>query len=152
MLMRMDREAIVVLSIGYEGRTADELVELVAARAADVVVDVRLTPRSRRPGLSARGLAAALAERGIGYRHLPGLGNPKANRAAFRGVEPAEGRARYLEQLGTVGAADLTELEALLAGHRVALLCVERDPARCHRSCITEQLAAVLPGLVVEVV
>jgi uncharacterized protein (DUF488 family) len=140
-----------VLSVGYEGRTAEEVVDLVAAAGADVLVDVRLTPRSRKPGLSSRRLAAALAERGVEYRHLPGLGNPRPNRAAFHRADPAAGRAAYLDHLLAAGAADLDELRALLPGRRVALLCVERDAAHCHRACITEQLLAVDPGLAVVV-
>jgi hypothetical protein len=34
--------------------------------------------------MSKRKLAAALGEAGIGYVHLPALGNPKDNREPFR--------------------------------------------------------------------
>jgi uncharacterized protein (DUF488 family) len=138
-----------VVSVGYEGRTADELVELLVEAGVELLVDVRLTPRSRKPGLSSTRLAGALRERGIGYRHLPGLGNPEPLRAAFHRVDPSEGKARYLEHLGASGAEALAELHDLVTGQRVALLCLERDAAHCHRSCITDRLVAAEPSLVV---
>lgn len=59
-----------------------------------MLVDVRLTPLSRKPRLSKTKLAAALADVGIEYVHHRALGNPKDNRAGFREGQPAS-RARY---------------------------------------------------------
>jgi hypothetical protein len=39
-----------LLSVGYEGRTVDDLVDLLVAEGVEVVADVRLTPMSRKPG------------------------------------------------------------------------------------------------------
>ena len=83
-----------LVTVGYEGRTAEELVSAVAEAGVDVLADVRLTPLSRKPGLSKRRLAAALAGAGIKYVHLPALGNPQDNREAFRRGDPAS-RARF---------------------------------------------------------
>ncbi|PPJ18215.1 hypothetical protein C5E45_10195 [Nocardia nova] len=43
---------------------------LLAEAGVATVVDVRLTPISRKPGLSKTKLSAALAEAGIRYVHL----------------------------------------------------------------------------------
>ncbi|WP_258081414.1 DUF488 domain-containing protein [Nocardia nova] len=59
-----------LFTVGYEGRRADELVMLLAEAGVATVVDVRLTPISRKPGLSKTKLSAALAEAGIRYVHL----------------------------------------------------------------------------------
>ncbi len=51
-----------------------------ALRAAGVarLADVRAVAASRKRGFSKTALAAGLAEAGIGYTHLRGLGTPKA--------------------------------------------------------------------------
>ena len=89
-----------ITTIGYESRTVDELIERLADADVKVVVDVRLTPLSRKPGLSKNGLAARLRDAGIDYVHLPDLGNPRDNRAGFRRGD-ANAVARYRAVLAT---------------------------------------------------
>lgn len=50
----------------------------------DVLVDVRLTPLSRKPGLSKLRLSDALNAARVEYLHLPALGKPRENRGGFR--------------------------------------------------------------------
>jgi uncharacterized protein (DUF488 family) len=69
-----------------------------------VLVDVRLTPLSRKPGLSKTKLSEALAAVGIKYVHHRALGNRRDNRAGFRAGEP-DSRARYREVLDSAAAA-----------------------------------------------
>ena len=130
---------------GYEGRTVADLVEFTRAMVAEWVVDVRLTPLSRKPGFSKRALAAALTEAGIQYLHLPALGNPRDNRAGFADANGPQGqaaRARYASEVLATDAAReaLDQLRALGARGRVVLFCFEADGRCCHR---TEVLHAV---------
>jgi uncharacterized protein (DUF488 family) len=131
-----------VTGIGYEGHTQADLIAALRAAGIATVADVRLNPVSRKPGLSKRGLAAALDEAGIAYLHLPALGNPRDARAAFHGSAsrlPAA-RAHYAARLTTPEAqAALAEIRA--AASPVALLCLEADESRCHRHVILEHLA-----------
>ena len=83
-----------LISLGYEGRDAADLIEQLRASGVNALVDVRLTPLSRKPGLSKKRLAAALGEAGIAYVHLPQLRNPKENRASFRAGE-AQSHEQY---------------------------------------------------------
>ena len=139
----------VLVTVGYEGRSAAELVAALAEAGVTVLADVRLTPSSRKPGLSRRALAAALAAAGIEYLHLPALGNPRDNREPFRRGDPGS-RARFQELLAAPPArAALAELESRIPGERVALLCFERDADRCHRQLVSEQLLGRDPGLAV---
>jgi uncharacterized protein (DUF488 family) len=113
-----------------------------------LVVDVRLTPMSRKRGLSKHGLAQTLNEAGIDYLHLPQLGNPRDNRDAYpRGDPKALDRYRALLRSE---AATLDELDVRSRAQAIALLCVERDPARCHRMLVAEALVARDPDLTVE--
>ncbi|MBI5088832.1 MAG: DUF488 domain-containing protein, partial [Actinobacteria bacterium] len=90
-------------TIGYEGLIVDELVDQLRADGVEVVVDVRLNPISRKPGLSKTRLAAALDAVGIGYVHERALGNPPDNRAALRAGD-ADAWERLRAQLASAAA------------------------------------------------
>jgi len=49
-----------LVTIGYEGRTAPELIDELVRAGVDVLVDVRFTPVSRKAGMSERRLGEAL--------------------------------------------------------------------------------------------
>lgn len=135
-----------VVSIGYEGRTADELIASVVAAGVDVLVDVRLNPISRKPGLSKTKLAAALHEAGVDYLHLRTLGNPRENRDPFWSGRVAEG-VQHFRTLMTAPepTASLDELALLAQSRRVAVLCFERDHDKCHRQVVTDNISSRIP-------
>ncbi len=138
-----------LVSIGYEGKTVGDLVAQLLGQDVRVLVDVRLTPLSRKPGLSKTKLAAALRAAGIEYVHHRALGNPKDNRAGFRAGEP-ESLARYREVLDTTDASDaLAHVCELLDGGAVALLCFEHDHAECHRNIVVDRVLETRPNAAV---
>ncbi len=51
-----------LVSIGYEGKTLSDLVTQLLEQGVRVLVDVRLTPLSRKPGLSKTKLTEAQAK------------------------------------------------------------------------------------------
>jgi uncharacterized protein (DUF488 family) len=129
-----------VMTIGYQHRAVDQLIEDLAAADVEIVADVRLTPLSRKAGLSKNGLAALLRDAGIDYVHLRALGNPRDNRDAFRRGAP-DAIARYRAVLGTPEAqAALEKLLRLATQQRVALMCFEHDAGECHRSMVADAL------------
>jgi len=138
-----------VFSIGYEGRTLQELLKLLEVYRVDLVVDVRENPISRKPGFNRRQLSAALQSAGIDYRHEPLLGNPKENREAFQRGHLAAGRKRYFEHLNNGSRAAYEEIVELAFSLRLVLLCFERDEERCHRSCLLQQAKADHPALAI---
>ena len=139
--------ALALVSLGYEGRTAHELVANLRREAVSVLVDVRLTPLSRKPGLSKHRLAQALADVGIRYVHLPALGNPPENRPAFRAGDPA-GRRHFIKILeGEHATEALQHVAELLDGGTVALLCFERRHDSCHRHLVAEALRRQNPSV-----
>jgi uncharacterized protein (DUF488 family) len=125
----------------------EELVDLLHDARVDELVDVRLNAISRKPGFSKRRLAEAMEAAGIEYRHEPSLGNPKDNREAFR---RGDGVPRYVERLLSEGREALDSVARSGGDRTVALLCLERDPAGCHRRCIAEEAVRLDPSLVVE--
>lgn len=135
-----------LISIGYEGRTAEDLIDDLAAQDVHVLIDVRLTPLSRKPGLSKRRLAERLAEAGIDYLHLKALGNPKENRQPFWDGRVEDGCEAFAELLNSdAPQAALQTIADLMATSTVAVLCFERDHDRCHRQVVTERVADRIP-------
>ena len=128
-----------VVGVGYEGRDAEQFVHELLATGVDVVVDVRLTPISRKRGFSKRALAETLEEAGIRYEHLRALGNPKDNRAGFAGGADDLRAAldRYSTLLADADAvAALDRVAELATSERVAVLCFEAHDHRCHRQVV----------------
>ncbi|WP_026415629.1 DUF488 family protein [Actinomadura oligospora] len=127
--------------LGYQGHVLDSFLDRLAAEHVTTVVDVRLTPISRKRGFSKRAFAEALTSSGIEYLHAPALGNPKTNRAAFAGgpEELAAGRDRFAALLEDPTAQDwLNQIAVLAAEHKVALVCFEADQQRCHRDVVAD--------------
>lgn len=142
-----------LVSIGYEGRTVDELVRELINQDVDVLVDVRLTPLSRKPGLSKRKLTAHLAGAGIDYLHLKALGNPKQNREAFWQGRVADGCQFFDDLLSSPEPESALEAVAGLATNSVvAVLCFEREHDRCHRQVVTTRVIERIPSGVSPVV
>jgi hypothetical protein len=141
-----------LVSVGYEGRDADDLVGFLRSAEVNVLVDVRLNPISRKPGLSKTKLAEVLAANGIGYIHYRELGNPKDNRDGFRaGKQSALNRFRALLQDEKAERA-LGHVSELLDREVVALLCFEHSHEACHRGLVAEALADRTPSLSVKTV
>lgn len=139
MLMRMTR----LFTIGYEGATLAEFIETLAEAGVKTLVDVRAVPASRKPGFSKKGLSAALAERGIAYRHLQRLGTPVDGRTAARAGDHAKMRRIYLDHLDAADAqAEMAMLIDQARESPSALLCFEREPSACHRSVLVDALEA----------
>ena len=132
-----------IFSIGYEGATVAEFLAALTRAGVGRVIDVRALPLSRRPGFSKSPLRAALVEAGIDYVHLKALGTPAEGRAAARAGRHQDMARIYAGQLelpeAMVQAAQMLELAAERPS---ALLCMEREPAECHRTLLLQAVAA----------
>lgn len=142
-----DRVTGRIYSVGYEGLTLDGLVDRLSGAHVTTLVDVRLNPVSRKPGFSKRRLTEALAAVGIEYVHEKSLGNPVENRESFRDGDGHEGRARMREILSNGAGEALDRVVGLASTDRIAVLCVEREPERCHRNVITDMALERNPAI-----
>ena len=137
-----------VWTIGYERLLPPELVAELQAARIERLIDVRFRPQSRRPGMSKTRLSELLADHGIAYEHRKALGTPPDIRWFFKHGRAAEGATRFGEHVGRSAARELDALAAELEhGPRTALMCLEADPAVCHRRVLTEALKARRPEL-----
>lgn len=133
-------------TVGYEGRDIEGFVTLLQRHRVDELIDVRLTPSSRKPGFSKTRLSEALADAGIEYRHLRELGNPRENRDGFRRRQQAAFDT-YRAHLGNGSRQAVDAVVDAAQERSVALLCFERDVATCHRHIIVEVAQEQAPSL-----
>ena len=131
-----------IFTIGYEGTTMAEFLDVLQQAGVERVIDVRALPLSRRPGFSKSPLRAALEEAGIEYVHLKALGTPAEGRTAARAGRHADLERIYAGQLELPEAiAQGAHMIALAEEKPSALLCFEREPAHCHRTLLLDAIA-----------
>jgi uncharacterized protein (DUF488 family) len=137
-------------TIGYERLLPPELVAELQAAGVRRVLDVRIRPQSRRPGMSKTRLGERLEEHGIAYESRKALGTPPDLKWLFQHNRVDEARAGFREHLERNRAAEIDELAAELDdAPPTALLCLEADPAHCHRRVVAEALSQRRPGLAI---
>ena len=131
-----------IFTIGYEGATVPEFVAALQKAGVERVIDVRALPLSRRPGFSKSPLKAVLEEAGIEYVHLKALGTPAEGRTAARAGRHDDLKRIYAGQLELPEAmAQSAQMLELVSEKPSALLCMEREPAHCHRSLLLNAVA-----------
>ena len=132
-----------VLTLGHSTRPIEDFLALLRAHGVACLIDVRTVPRSRHnPQFATDALAATLAETGIGYAHAPGLGGfrrtvPDSPNIGWRNLS-FRGYADYMQT--PEFAAQLAGLIDRARNERIALMCAEAVPWRCHRSLIADAL------------
>ncbi len=138
-----ERASPLILTVGHSTRPIEDFIRLLQTHGVTCVADVRTIPRSRHnPQFNAESLPASVKEAGLGYVHLAGLGglrhptraspNTGWRNASFRGF------ADYMQTPEFESA--LRQLLPLAKQGRVALMCAEAVPWRCHRSLIADAL------------
>ena len=131
-----------IFTIGYEGTAVPEFIAALKHARVERVIDVRALPLSRRPGFSKSPLRAALEEAGIGYVHLKALGTPSDGRTAARAGRHEDLKRIYAGQLELPEAmAQSAQMLELVRDKPSALMCMERDPAYCHRTLLLDAVA-----------
>lgn len=137
-------------TIGYERLPPDALIAELTAAGVERVLDVRYRPQSRRPGMSKTKLGIRLGEHGIAYEHRRALGTPPEIRPLFRSGAVRKGADAFRAHVERTAAAELDALADELrapGAPRTALLCLEAEPAHCHRRVVAEQLRERVPEL-----
>jgi uncharacterized protein (DUF488 family) len=131
-----------IFTIGYEGASVEGFTAALRRARVALVLDIRAAPVSRKKGFSKTPLAKHLAEAGIGYRHLRGLGTPKHGREAARSGDHEAFERIFRTHLEEPEALlDLGQALSLAQAQAICLLCLERDPEQCHRLIVAERMA-----------
>ncbi|MDA8154903.1 MAG: DUF488 domain-containing protein [Actinomycetota bacterium] len=139
----MTIEEITIYTIGHSTRLLEDFIWILKKYGITTVADVRTVPRSAfNPQFNIDSLPASLKAAGIGYEHIRGLGglrHPKKDSPntgwqnySFRGFADYMLTADFHE--------NLEKLIALGREGKVAVMCAEAVPFRCHRSLIADAL------------
>lgn len=133
-----------IFTVGHSTLPIEQFVSLLEIYTIALLVDIRTIPRSRHnPQFNGDELAGSLAADQIRYEHLQALGGLRHPRAdspnggwknkSFRGYADYMQTASFQEALGT--------LIQLSRQQRVAIMCAEAVPWRCHRSLVADALS-----------
>ena len=119
-------------TIGHSRAALDDFLSLLQQHGIEAVADVRTRPRSRYvPHFDAGPLRKALTRRAIDY--VP-LGVDLGGRP--EGAEFYDDQGRVLYRRLAASPAFQRGIDRVVRGaahYRIALLCSEEDPSRCHR-------------------
>jgi uncharacterized protein (DUF488 family) len=132
-------------TIGHSTRSVEEFIALLLAHHIQLVIDVRTVPRSRRnPQFNRETLPHSLQAAGIGYEHVAALGgfrrpSPQSPNVGWRNAS-FRGYADYMQTAAF--AAAIETLAERAERQRLAVMCAEAVPWRCHRSLIADALVA----------
>jgi len=139
------RPAGTVFTIGHSTHPIDGFIRLLRGAGIERLVDVRSVPRSRHnPQFNGDALAGSLAAAAIGYSHAPALGGLRSPRpGSVNGGWRNRSFQGYADYMQTAPFAEaVTGLIGLAKHDRVAIMCAEAVPWRCHRSLIADALLA----------
>ena len=132
-----------IFTIGHSTRPIELFLGLLAGHRVQRLIDVRKVPHSRHnPQFGREQLAESLRTAGIHYTHLAGLGGlrrprPDSVNSGWRNTG-FRGFADYMQT--PAFEASLAECIELATLERVAVMCAESVPWRCHRSLIADAL------------
>jgi uncharacterized protein (DUF488 family) len=137
-----------MFTVGHSTRTEEAFLKLLNAYQIQLVIDVRRLPGSNRyPQFNSDRLKGSLKKQVIRYLHFPDLGGRRPSKRNSKNlgwrVPAFRGYADYMET-----AAFSESLERLVfwaKKKKVAVMCAEAVPWRCHRRLIAD--AVLVRGL-----
>jgi uncharacterized protein (DUF488 family) len=133
-----------IFTVGHSTLPIDRFVALLHAYGIACLADIRTVPRSRHnPQFNGDALGETLKDEHIAYVPLPALGGLRHARkdspntgwrnTSFRGYADYMQTAAFEEGLAT--------LIHMSKERRVAIMCAEAVPWRCHRSLVADALS-----------
>ncbi len=127
-------------TIGYHGRTLEQLTQTLVDNGIEVLADSRQLPWSRKKGFCKSSLKAAVESAGVEYAHDSKWGAPKVLRNELRRAwDYGEFFAGYSKHLDSLNGS-LAALAGLALRKKTCLLCMEAEATACHRSILAERL------------
>lgn len=129
-------------TIGHSTHTFQEFLAILQVHQITQIIDVRTIPKSRHvPWFNENELKISLSQEKIAYKHIPKLGglrrtsknsiNTGWRNASFRGFADYMQTPEFFE-----GLKELNNI--IKKSQRVAIMCAEAVPWRCHRSLIAD--------------
>lgn len=133
-------------TIGYEGRSIDNLISELISRNIYMLVDVRKNAYSMQHEFSGHFLKLAMEEAGISYIHCPevGIRSDKRQELLPMGMQE-ELFAWYKDQVLPLSSAFVEKSYLWFKKGSIAFMCYEKDPSDCHRSRLADYCLKIEP-------
>lgn len=131
-------------TIGYAGHTPESFIQTLQSQGVRLLLDIRLSPISRKKGFSKTALSKLLKSAGIDYAHVRKLGSPRSLREQL--YTSGDYDAFFdLYRAYLVGQDEsMAEALEMVRHDNVCLMCVEAEPHECHRNVVADAIAARL--------
>jgi uncharacterized protein (DUF488 family) len=134
-----------VYTAGYEGLSVDAFLNRLLENGIERVIDVRSNPVARRYGFHRRTLDGLCARMGIEYLHFPDLGIRSEDRRNLGTSEDYAALFRAYDRRITGRDEELVrEVAELMQAGPSVLVCLEADPAACHRSRLAKAVQQLI--------
>jgi uncharacterized protein (DUF488 family) len=130
-----------VHTIGHSTRSIEDFLALLANHSIEVLIDVRRWPSSRRyPQFGGKALEGSLNKDGIHYIWRGDLGGFRKPSADSQNTAWKVGAFRaYADfMLSPEFERIMQEVEELAANKKIAIMCAEAVPWRCHRQLLAD--------------
>ncbi len=132
---------MILFTIGYEKLDQKQFIAYLSNHGVEVVADIRKLPASRKKGFSKTVLRETLSSKGIDYINYRDLGAPKELRDELYKSGNYDRFFRKYENNILDKTDHLAEILSFInCGRKVALLCFERNPQKCHRKIVAAEL------------
>lgn len=131
-----------VYTIGHSILPVEKVIELLKTNNITTLVDVRSSPYSKyHPQFNRENIRRALEAAGLAYKYFgDSLGGRPDDPQCYKDGQIPDGNADYLHLVDYPAVmtkerfqAGIKQLLALARNERVAVMCSEEDPAKCHR-------------------
>ncbi|MEM1672996.1 MAG: DUF488 domain-containing protein [Archaeoglobaceae archaeon] len=131
----------IVYTTGYEGKSLEDLINILTEKGVKFLLDVREQPRSRRKEFSRDNIKETLKKAGIEYVSFKKLGTPREIRKKLK--ENSISFEKFAEEYRNHLANNenyLLLLKILASEKTSVIMCYEADWKKCHRAILTEAL------------
>ena len=143
-LTQRPKAPLAVYTIGYEGLSIDRLLDTLMREGVQRLVDVRRNPVARRYGFHKSTLTRLCNKVDIEYTHVPEVGIPSELRQDLNSPEAYEQLfARYQGELLPQAQPAVQQIAKMIMEKPTALMCMEADPAICHRTRLGQQVEEI---------
>jgi uncharacterized protein (DUF488 family) len=133
-----------IFTLGHSTLSIERFVAVLHAYGIERLADIRTIPRSRHnPQFNDTALADSLRARHLDYVHLRALGGLRhARKDSPNTGWRNEGFRGYADYMQTEEfASALSALIRMSKEARIAIMCAEAVPWRCHRSLVADALS-----------
>jgi len=131
-----------IFTVGYEKWSVDRLLDELMRHGIARIIDVRRNPIARRYGFHKSTLSRLAGKVGIEYIHVPELGIPSELRQELNSQADYQRLfTRYTDTILPGNTDSVNRVASLVQKKASALLCMEADPAQCHRTCLAKAIS-----------